>query len=466
MNLSNFKKIHFVGLGGIGVSAVAKFFKLQGSEVSGSDIEPTEITDECKNLGITFYSGHNANHITSNMDLVIYSDAVPQDNPERLRAAELSIQQKSYAEILGEISKTKRTIAVSGTHGKSTTTAIIGLILEAAGLDPTVIVGSKVKTFSYGSLRLGTGEWLVVEGDEYRDHMLQLRPEIIVLTNLEWDHPDYFKTFEQMLDSFCQYIKLLPPQGYCVINNDDQDCQKLHSRIPSQGGQARNVRMVNFGFTEGSDFMARNLLLDAGVVKFTTSTKDGAIDDYTLQVPGRFNVYNALAAIACARVLDIKPQIFKKTLSEFPGIWRRFEKVGEYNGATIISDYAHHPTAVRATIQAAREFYPNKRIMVVFQPHHRNRTKRLFNDFLAAFDSADFSIISEIYDVAGRELKADENISAKDLVAAIGKNDIIFGGNLDQTNDLIKQHARKDDIVLIMGAGDIYKVATDLTRKN
>ena len=465
MDLKNFKKIHFIGLGGIGVSAVAKFFKLRGSEVSGSDIESSEITADCEKIGITFYLGHSADYISPSTNLVVYSDAVPQDNHERLRAIELNIQQISYAEILGEISKTKRTIAVSGTHGKSTVTAMIGLILEAAGFDPTVIVGSKVKTFPYGNLRLGAGEWLVVEGDEYRDHMLYLRPEILILTNLEWDHPDYFKNFEQMIESFKKYIELLPINGCIILNGDDSNLQQLaqrHShiaRLPAFGG---NVRMTDYGFTEGSDFMASNLLLDAGVVKFTVSAKEGAFDEYTLHVPGRFNVFNALAAIVCARTFGIQPQVIQKTFAEFTGLWRRFEKIGEYNGATIISDYAHHPTAARSTIQAAREFYPDKRIVAVFQPHHRNRTKNLFNDFLTAFDSADLSIISDIYDVAGRELKADENVSARDLVAAIGKSNIISGGDLARTQDLIKQHARKEDIILIMGAGDIDKIARKL----
>jgi UDP-N-acetylmuramate--alanine ligase len=455
------KKIHFIGLGGIGVSALAKFFKLQGKEVSGSDLVFSETIEECQHLGIRFFKGHHKESLSSEIDLVVYSDAIPENNPEREEAKKRGIPQISYAEMLGELSKTKRTIAISGTNGKSTTTAMIGLILESAGFDPTVIVGSKVKTFPYGNLRLGEGEWLVVEGDEYRDHMLYLKPEIIVLTNLEEDHLDYFKDLQAIIKSFEKYLSFLPTGGYLIYNQDDVGCQKLLEQFflkPYSG-----IKIVSYALENKADYLGKKLSFEAGLTQFEVKEKlSSSLFAYQLKIPGRFNVYNALAAIACTRTLGIKHRIIQDTLSRFSGIWRRFERIGKYQGALIISDYGHHPTAIKETLNGARAFYPNQRIVLVFQPHHRNRTKKLFNDFVKTLSLADLTIISEIYDVAGRELKEDESISSKDLVKAINKNNVLYGGNLDETKKIIIEKIKENDIVLIMGAGDIDKIAREL----
>lgn len=433
MNFFNeIKKIYFVGIGGIGVSALAKLFSAygrpaEGWKVSGSDKYSSEITDELKKQGIKVYIGHKEKNLDSDTDLVIYSPAVPSEIPERKKATELKIKQLSYPEVLGLISKDKYTIAISGTHGKSTTTAMLGLILAGAGFDPTVIVGSKVGPFKYSNLRIGKSKYFVVEACEWRAHMLNLRPRIIILTNIEPDHLDYYKTFKNLKETFKEYVSNLPKNGLLVTNTDDKTCQEI--------AKSAKCKVVNY----------RRLGLRLN-----------------LRVPGRFNRYNALAASTCALELGVKPEIIKKTLADFKGIWRRFEKVGEYKDALIFSDYAHHPTAIKETLKAAKELYPDKRLVVAYQPHHFDRTKKLFKEFTKAFDFADLVILSEIYDVPGRE--AVKKISSEDLVREIRKRNIqaIFTKDLKRTKRVLLENLKRNDLILIMGAGDIYNLSTSL----
>lgn len=428
--LSQVRKIFFVGIGGIGVSALAKLFKSEGKEVIGSDKYASEITDDLKKQGIKVYIGHNKKNLDSDTDLVIYSPAVPPEIPERKKAAKLGIKQLSYPEVLGLISKDKYTITISGTHGKSTTTAMLGLILVKAGLDPTVIVGSKVGPFNNSNLRIGKSKYFVVEACEWRAHMLELSPQIIILTNLEPDHLDYYKTFANLKKAFKKYVSRLPKNGLLIINADDKNCIEI--------AKPAKCRVVTY---RGSDL------------------------PFSLRVPGEFNTYNAAAARACALKLGVKPEIIKKTLTSFQGIWRRFEKVGKYKGALIYTDYAHHPTAIRETLKAAKELYPDRRLVVVYQPHHYNRTKKLFKEFTKAFDFADLIILNEIYDVPGREVV--RQISSKDLVKELKKRKIkaTFTENLKQTKKVLLRNIRKGDLVLIMGAGDIYNLSTSLVDK-
>ena len=448
MNLTKLKKIHFIGIGGIGVSSIAKMMLSQDKVVAGSDLELTEITQELKNMGAKIFQGHKSENLAEDTELIIYSPAVPEANPELTRAKELNIPQLSYPEFLGELSKDKFTIAVSGTNGKTTTTAMLGLILEKAGLDPTVIVGSKVNMSGWqGNLRMGKpphqnfwcggkSKYFVVEGCEWRAHMLNLKPKVIVLTNIEEDHLDYYRDLNHIIETFQKYVDKLPSDGLLVLNADDVNSINL---------KRPKCKVITYGIKNPADITTN---------KFS----------FKLKVPGIFNIYNALAAGACALNLGVKREEIKKALEDFTGLWRRFERVGERDNAIIISDYAHHPTAVKGTILAAKEFYPDRRIVAVFQPHHHNRTKNLFNDFVASFDRADLIILAEIYDVAGREADKDQNVSSQDMVKAIdarGKK-VLYAKDLAETKKLILQNIQSNDIVLIMGAGDIYQVANKL----
>lgn len=458
MNLKEIKKVYFVGIGGIGVSALAKMMLLLGKKVVGSDLSFSEITDDLEKKGAKIFIGHQKENLDRNIDLLIYSPAVPENNPERMAAKEFNIQEISYPEFLGELSKDYFAIAVSGTNGKTTTTAMLGLILEKAGLDPTVIVGSEVKSFPEGNFRLGKSRYLVVEGCEWNAHMLKLHPQIIVLTNLEEDHLDYYKDLDDIIFHFQKYIDRLPKDGKLILNNDDQN---LRPKL-----LAKN-EVIKYGIKNLAEMMAGKIEVDAGCQKFDLII-GAKVCQIKLKIPGLFNVYNALAAATAAFKLGVKPEIIKETLENYTGAWRRFETrslVINNLSLDIISDYAHHPTAIQGTIKAAKEFYPGRRLFVVFQPHHHNRTKTLFNDFIKSFDLADIVIIPEIYGVAGRELKADENVSSKDLVKEVVERThkkIIYAKDLIETKKIILENIQDDDVLLIMGAGDIYKVAEEL----
>jgi len=449
----NIKKIYFVGIGGIGVSALAKLFKSQGKQVIGSDKYSSEITDDLRKKGIKVYIGHKDMNLDSDTDLVIYSVAVGPEIPERKKATELGIKQLSYPEALGLISKNKYTIAISGTHGKSTTTAILGLILTEAKFDPTVIVGSKVKLFDNSNLRIGKSEYFIIEACEWRAHMLNLKPRIIILTNVEKDHLDYYGNLGNIKKAFRKYINKLSKKDLLVINADDKICREL--------ARSAKCRIVTYGIrNKQADCRAGNIVVENQIQEFDLFWRKKNIGRFLLKIPGQINIYNALAATACALGMGIKPESIRKTLINFKGIWRRFEKVGEYKGALIFSDYAHHPTAIRETLKAAKEFYPPRRLLLVYQPHHFDRTRRLFKEFTKAFDLADLVILNEIYDVPGRE--SAKQISSRDLVRELKKRKIkaVFTRDLKRTKEFLLKNIRRGDLVLIMGAGDIYKLST------
>ncbi len=436
-------KIYFIGIGGIGVSALAKYYLQNDHIVSGSDLVSSEITDSLEKIGAKIIIGrHKSANVPSDASLVIFSPAVKTDNPEFLRAKKYNLPIKSYPEALGELTKKYFTIAVSGTHGKSTTTAMLGLLLVKAGLDPTVIVGTKIKEFGDSNCRVGKGQYLVIEADEHFASFLNYRPQIIVLTNIEADHLDFYKNINNILRTFKKYIAHLSIDGKLIINWDDKNLRRIIS---------------NF------QFLISNQI---SIIKYQLSkSKDTEQLKRILKVPGDHNVSNALATLTTARALKILDEISFKAISEYKGAWRRFEeqelKIGNCK-LKIISDYGHHPTEVRATLTAAREKYPNKKIWCVFQPHQYQRTYYLFNQFIRVFKKAavDNLVITDIYDVAGREEKTiRKKVSAEKLVKAIKKENVVYLPKKKILNYL-KKNMQSGEILIIMGAGDIY----DLTR--
>ncbi|MBI2411288.1 MAG: UDP-N-acetylmuramate--L-alanine ligase [Candidatus Kerfeldbacteria bacterium] len=450
MNIKHSKTIYFCGIGGIGMSALAQLLHADGKQVSGSDMSESRVTKTLQDLGITIFTPQNPAHLSDQIDLFVYTSAVPEDHPERQRARELGIPQLSYFETLGKYMKQfKNAIAVSGTHGKSTTTAIIANMLTNAGLNPTVIVGSIVKEFG-SNARVGGKEYIVVEACEHQAHMLDLHPSMIVITNIEEDHLDFYRNLDHITMTFQKYVNRLPRNGVFFKNVDDSESEDI----------GFDGEVVRFGIEHAADVSTEDVLVSQKHQEFTSNGTR-----FVLNIPGRFNVYNALAAVAVARRLGIAEEVMQQTLQAFRGVWRRFEILGTYQGTTVISDYAHHPTAVRSTIKAARQFYPQERIIVVFQPHQRDRTKKLFEQFVASFHEAQFVIVQEIYDVAGRE-DADLRISATELVDRIeaqGKY-AIYSPNVATTRERIDTIIEPGDVLLIMGAGDIYKLAEELAR--
>ena len=477
MDIFKLKKIHIIGIGGIGISAVAKLLLEMGKKVSGSDVHDSDIINNLKSFGADIKIGpQKADNVTKGTNLVIYTDAAPEENPERVQAKKLKIETMSYFDFLGEYSKDKYTIAISGCHGKTTTTALTGLILDKANFDPTVIVGSKVKNWD-GNLRIGASEYFIVEGDEYKAHMLKLNPKAIILTNLEFDHPDYYRDLNQYIDTFQEFVNKLPQDGLLIYNLDDQN---LYERL-----EKPNCRVLTFSITnQAADLFAKNIKIDHGRQIFRPVYKGQDLRDFNLQVPGQFNIANALGATLLALELGISPDVIKDTLAQYSGAWRRFEIIGKINkltpdknGALVVSDYAHHPTEVAKTIQAAKEFYPDKRLLVVFQPHQIQRTRELFDDFVKVFSQspADVVILSEIYDVAGREEKdVTKRVSSEDLldkivlteskklIAGVKPSLYYYANNLAETKAKILTEVQSNDVVLILGAGDIDQIARKL----
>jgi len=428
-------KIHLIGIGGIGVSALAQYYLSKGHNVSGSDLVATEITDMLKEKGVKIYIGNFAKNIEKDFDLVVHSPAVKEDNPEFKKAKQLKIKTQSYPEALGDLTKEYYTIAVSGAHGKSTTTAMAGLVLTAAGLDPTVIVGTKVKEFGDSNFRAGQSKILVIEACEYDSSFLYYTPKIAVVTNVDKEHLDYFKTFENVVLAFKDFILKIPKDGFLVFNADDKN-------IPE-------VQNPNFK-----------------VQKYSLSNSDAKKIKKVMKVPGKHNVSNALAVLEVVRALIVPDDITFKAISEFTGTWRRFEvKKGSIGGKkiTVISDYAHHPNEILATLTATREKFKKKTIWCVFQPHQHQRTHYLFDDFVKVFSEAkiDKIIITDIYDVAGRETKTKSGgVSSEKLVKKISKESVIYLP-VKKIKDFIAENINTGNVLLIMGAGDIYKLADE-----
>jgi len=446
-------RVHFIGIGGIGVSALAGYYITKGHKVSGSDLVSSEITDALGKKGVKiFIGGQKSENLPKNADLVIYSPAVPNSDLELKQAKKLGIKCLSYPQALGELVKQHFTIAVSGTHGKSTTTAMIALILIKAGLDPTVIIGTKLKEFGDSNYRIGKSQYLIIEADEHFASFLNYWPEIIVLTNIEADHLDYYKNLSNIFRTFRQYVSHLPQNGILVANWDDKN---INSKLQIP----KSKQITNSKYQ---------------IKKYSLKQLEAKRLKKILKVPGEHNVYNALAALATARALKIPDKISFKALSEYKGAWRRFEIKKSEIGTpkvkkqiTIVSDYGHHPTKVKVTLKAAREKYPKKKIWCVYQPHQYQRTYYLFNDFVKVFKKApvDKLIITDIFDVAGREVKEiKKKVNSEKLVKAIKKERVIYLPK-EKVVDYFNKNLKGGEVVIIMGAGDIYKIITKLERR-
>lgn len=428
-------KVHFLGIGGIGVSALAQYYVTKGHQVSGSDLNSSEITDFLAKLGVKINIGGAVNSEMIDVDLVIYSPAIKPENTEFKFYKEKGTKCFSYPEALGELTKEYFTIAICGSHGKSTTTSMTALAMIKANLDPTVIVGTKLVEFGNTNFRMGSSNYLVIEACEYEESFLSYWPKIIAVTNIEAEHLDYFKNLKNVILAFQKFIKHLPKDGVLIANKDDKNIAKLKTKN----------KIVNFKIKQKEALQIKKIL----------------------KIPGQHNVYNALAVLNIMRELGVKDNIVLKSLAEYKGSWRRFEtkvvktrflKSGKTGFLTVISDYGHHPTEVLATLKATREKFPKKKIWCVFQPHQYQRTYLLFKDFVKVFKSAkiDSIIITDIYGVAGRE-KESTKVSSQKLVDAIKKKNTIYIP-LSETENYVKQNIKSGDVLLIMGAGDIYKL--------
>ncbi len=435
--------IHFIGIGGIGVSALARFYNSRGYRVSGSDLTRSEITDALKKEGIRVFIGpHEAANISTSVSKVIYTAATRPDNPEVKKAKRIKIPTLSYAQAVGELTKKFKTIAVAGAHGKTTTTALTALALIKGGLDPTVIIGSKLREFGNRNFRLGHSRYFVIEADEYKASFLNYSPTIAVITNLDHEHLDFYKNIRNIESAFLQFLLKSDFNSWAVLNADDPRLRKIAKKLKSQREDIR-------------------------IIRFSLKGPEAPKIKRALKIPGRHNISNALAAMAVARALGVPADKALTAIKQYRGAWRRFDYQGLLFGAKVFADYAHHPTEIKATLAGAKEKFPKQKLICVFQPHHYERARDLFGEFTKAFDQCDLLFLLDIYEVAGREKKRrDSKINSSKLAETIAKRGIATY-YLSQPNNLkklLKNHVKKGDILLMMGAGSIWEITKKLMR--
>lgn len=447
---NKFKHIHCVGIGGIGLSAIADILLSQGIEVSGSDIKENSETDRLRRDGAKIFIGHSADNLKG-VDLLVYSAAIGDDNPEILAAKQMGIPLYSRAKMLGKLmDQCDHSIAVAGTHGKTTTTSMVSLIFKAADFEPTILVGGNLDEIN-GNVYPGRGQYFVTEACEYMDSFLELRPSAEIILNIDSDHLDYFKDIEHIADSFKRFVELVPEDGYIFAYEANPF---VHRAIEGH----KNV--ISFGIGEDYDYSAKKIDFDKnGMPKYELWVKGEKKADISLSIPGEYNILNSLAAMACCHTLGVDIETCKKTLEKYKGTHRRFDPMGSLKkGVRIVDDYAHHPTEIKATLSATKNVEA-KRVWCIFQPHTYTRTIALFDDFAKSFDDADEIVLAEIY--AARE-KNMHKISSSELADAIQKEcpdkKVRCFEELEDIADFVYDNCKEGDLVITMGAGDIYKV--------
>jgi UDP-N-acetylmuramate--alanine ligase len=458
MNFDDIKNVHFVGIGGIGMSGIAEILADSGVSVSGCDAKPSAATDLLGRRGVRVVIGHDPSHLDG-VDLVVVTAAVKGEHAEIDAARRRGIRIMKRAEALGAISEPKRTIGVSGTHGKTTTSAMISVILEEAGLDPTVIVGGMVQNLQTNAKR-GLGDLLVVEADEYARTFHHLHPEVAVVTNIEPDHLEYYGSFDAILEAFAIYLGNVKPGGVVIACIDDPNVAQVLSGAASAsdagGGRSGHRSTVTYGLSEGADLRAVSLEFHERGTRFEVP----GVGHFKLFVPGEHNVRNALAAIGVARHLGIDTAQIATGLAKFLGVDRRFQILGDYLGAIVVDDYAHHPTEVRATLDAARGGYPERRIVALFQPHLFSRTRDFAKEFGEALRIADVPIVTPIY--AARETPVD-GLSARIISDSVPGIEFLDRSNSEIVNEMRRRLGPKD-LFIVMGAGDVHEIAEQLVR--
>ena len=452
----NFEKpihIHFIGIGGISMSGLAEILLEEGFTVSGSDSKESPLTKKLESEGAIIHYGQRAENISDGIACVVYTAAINKANPELMEAVARKIPMLTRAELLGQLMKNYKTpIAVSGTHGKTTTTSMISHILLAADLDPTISVGGILKAIG-GNIRVGKSETFITEACEYTNSFLHFYPKISVILNIEEDHLDFFKDLEDIRHSFHQFAALLPSDGTLIINGDIDNYQEIYEGL--------DCNVITYGSSDGLDYSAANITYDEkGLVAFDLIKNGKAVDHIQLSVTGDHNVSNALASIATAELLQIPMETIKKGILSFSGTDRRFEYKGTFNGVTVVDDYAHHPTEIRATLTAA-EKYPHKRLVLVFQPHTYSRTKAFLNDFAEVLSMADIVVLADIY--AARE-KNTFGISSRDIEAKLKEKgtDVHYFPSFTEIENFLLKNCINGDLLITMGAGDIVNVGEHL----
>jgi UDP-N-acetylmuramate--alanine ligase len=456
------KRIHFVGIGGSGMSGIAEVFANLGYEVTGSDIAENAAVRRLRQMGIRIVIGHAAGNVSAT-DAVVVSSAVTADNPEVVGARQAHIPVVPRAMMLAELMRFKQGIAIAGTHGKTTTTSLVSAILGEAGLDPTVVIGGRLNSIGTNA-RLGKGEFLVAEADESDASFLYLQPVISVVTNIDADHMEtYGQDFEKLKSTFVEFVGHLPFYGLAVLCKDDPHVREIMSSVPRP--------MLTYGMSEDADLRATGVRWDAGRMRFRAVSvrKDLGPIDVLLNLPGEHNVLNALAAIAVGREVGAPDAAIAKALAEFTGVGRRFQRFGDVPLAggghfTVVDDYGHHPAEMAATLAAARGAFPGRRVLLAFQPHRYTRTRDLFEDFVKVLATVDELVLADVYPAGEAPIVGADGRSLARSVRLTGKVEPVFVETSGEMRDAVMERVRDGDVVVTMGAGSIANLAPELAQ--
>lgn len=446
--LGRIRHVHMVGIGGIGMSSIAEVLLNRGYHVTGSDLRTSEVTAHLEALGATIYEGHAAEQMAG-ADVVVHSSAVQAEaNPETRAAEQQRVPLIPRSEMLGELMRMKFGIGVAGTHGKTTTTSMTGMVVTEGGFDPTIIVGGKVTVFGSNAVA-GRGDVIVIEADEYDRTFLRLTPSVAVITNIEEDHLDIYKDLDDIQDAFVQYANAVPFFGAVVACLDDPHVQAVLGRIER--------RVVTYGTTRQAHVRAENIRLDGLTARFDALLHDELLGPVELQLPGRYNVLNALAAVAVAQELEIPFAKVQHGLKAFSGVHRRFQPVGEVGGILVIDDYAHHPTEVQATLKAASTGFPDRRIVGVFQPHLYSRTRDFKEAFARSFFNADVLLVTDVYPAREEPLPGIDGALIANLAAEYGHRQVYYVPDRHDLPAALHARTAPGDVVITLGAGDIWR---------
>ncbi len=437
-----------VGIGGIGMSSIAEVLLDRGYRVTGSDLKKSDVTDRLEALGAVVYEGHAAGQV-GDADVVVYSSAVrPQQNPETMEAESRHIPLIPRSVMLGELMRMKFGIGIAGTHGKTTTTSMTGLVVSEGGFDPTIIVGGKVTVFGSNAVS-GEGDIIIIEADEYDRTFLRLTPSLAVITSIEEDHLDIYKDLEDIKAAFVQFANAVPFFGAAIVCLDDPAVQEIVDDIKR--------RLVTYGTARQAHIRAENVEQEGLLTRFKVLREDAPLGTVALHAPGLHNVRNALAAVAVGLELDIDFEKIRAGLARFTGVQRRFQKVGEAAGVLLIDDYAHHPTEIVATLQAASTGFPDRRIVAVFQPHLYSRTRDFLDGFARAFFNADVLVVTDVYGAREEPLENVNGQLLADLAARRGHRDVHYVADKEALPEALLSLAEPGDIVVTLGAGDVWR---------
>jgi UDP-N-acetylmuramate--alanine ligase len=446
--------IHFVGIGGIGMSGIAELLLNLGYKVSGSDLQTSEITERLKNLGGIIFAGHDADQI-SGADVVVTSSAVGRDNPEVLAAERISIPVIPRAEMLAELMRLKYSVAIAGAHGKTTTTSMVASILAQGGLDPTVVIGGKLKSIGSNAV-LGKGDFIVAEADESDGSFLKFSPAIAVVTNIDREHLDYYQDLETIKAVFLDFIDRIPFYGLAILCLDNESIQDLIPKIKK--------RYITYGMSSQADFQIRDVEFEKRRSCFSVYRQGHKLGRFTLNLPGIHNVYNATASIATGVELDVPLDAIESALQTLEGVQRRLEIKGEMNGITVVDDYGHHPTEIKTTLHAIEECWPDNRKVIVFQPHRYTRTRALFDDFTRSFYQSDILLVLPIYAAGEQKIEGVTGRRLCEDIKAHGHKEVIYSEGQEDAVTYLKENLKPGDVLLTLGAGDVWKVGMDILK--